>query len=171
MCCSSRCGMLQWGVFHASGSLEMLYELLHLVMCMWSPCNSNRITVEGAFERKVQCSCMSCALVQQRRWRRTGHLACLQLAWSTHPAAMTTGLTLLASSAAAHTAASVSRVSRSTQPLRRMASSLPCRRLHVNRAQHTADSQKQPASDLLPCYTAELGCRCPGGPRSGADPW
>lgn len=77
----------------------------------------------------------------------------MQLAWQTHPAAITTGLTLLASPAAAHTAASVSRVSRSTQPLRRMASSPPCWKLHVKRERHKADTEKQPL--LIPCRATQ----------------
>lgn len=45
--------MLQWGVFTCIlWPLDMLHELLHLVTCMWSPCTSNKVTVEGAFIRK-----------------------------------------------------------------------------------------------------------------------
>lgn len=52
---------------------------------------------------------------------RCGTARCLQFTMLAHPAAMTTGLNLLASCAAAHPAASAKSVSR-TQPLRRMLS-------------------------------------------------
>lgn len=99
---------------------------------------------------RERCEC-SCAVhwCSSVTLRRTEQLGFMRLAWPTHPAAITTGLTLLASTAAAHTAASVSRVSRSAQPLRRMASSPPCLKLHVKQTRHKADNQKQPL--LIPC--------------------